>query len=159
MIQIFYAVTGSTIETSIYRVSCLPRETRGMVFAKKIVLRGECDRGIGFILECDRLVISRSLVPYDYMESDSSLHDSIKDEPLKYWPHGTSSIIALFHDLKTAASCHLVDDCQPADSRWHEETLAVIQAIGDRHEKFYLLRGQLPLSRGSAHIFKPATAK
>ncbi len=70
------------------------------------------------------------------------LFDRVKGGPFEdiafplFWGGHTNKVVALFLDESSASDCLLHRDLQQWDCRWREQTIQVLNEIGDRHPCF-----------------------
>ncbi len=53
-----------------------------------------------------------------------------------FWSGKTTSVVALFLDEKEAMSCFDSVNLRVCDQRWKEQTMQVMETIGNRHPVF-----------------------
>ncbi len=133
----FYAVTHSGRGSSLYKVSDVDDGYHGHATARKIALCGESPIPVGGKFGANMIAVCKGLIAYIPEEKGfapgSKQIESVNN---RFWAGGTSSIVGLFLNLKTASECFGEDGLCPCDIRWRTETQSVIEAIGDNHPFF-----------------------
>lgn len=134
----FFAVTL----TSVYHVK--DDDGAGEPEAKKIAMIGGSKIGLGNGLRGGTMIaIANSLVRY--MPEGGSSFNSTYERRLEcvnasFWGSQTSPLVALFFTKEEAMDCFHSGSLVAADPRWKQQSLAVINAVGDDHSKFTVCR-------------------
>lgn len=138
MLHEFYAVTI----TSVYLVK--DKGDDGFPSAEKIALRGKSSFPVGYKLQGGIMIaICKGLQMYipegcglttPMFKSERRIEGVTK----RWWGERSSPIVALFKDRDEALKCSECGDLQPCDSRWLEQTKAVLNEIGNDHPAFYI---------------------
>ncbi len=133
MIKEFYAVTT----TSVYHVVGQP------LTVTKIALSGESMFPVGHqMIEGQMLAVGTQLIKFIPEGGGySTFRRDIINVNTRYWRDSSSPITALFLTKKKAMACFAVSDRKTLDSRWKEDTLKVLRAIGEDHPNISIYRG------------------
>lgn len=138
----FFAVT----KTSVYHV-----EAHGEWHATgtKIAQKGKSKVAIGYdIADGGMIAIGKCLqgfIPerYGFASPMTGFERQIEMVNTQWWRGGTSSIVALFKNKRTAMAClNRSGDKKPCDSRWIRSTREIIAEIGDEHPSFSVCHHQ-----------------
>lgn len=135
IIHELFAVT----RTSIYQIHDTADE--GFPLVQKISCDNQSEVSTGQKLETGNMIAFGKVIvvyrvnmrlPRRERKLEAHLHERI--------PANTSSVVALFFTAKEAQECFRQERREPNDKRWRQQTKNVLDAIGDKHPVFDIMR-------------------
>ena len=119
--------------TSLYEVEA--KDDNGFPFARKIDLRDDSNSSapVSAILSGVMLAIAERLEFFTPNEEVFASPEMIFSGSLRERNSKTSQVVGLFWNEEQARECFSSNDLKLYDLRWLEETMSIINAIGDSH--------------------------